>query len=141
MRFADFEGRRVYVACPYSDGQRSVRDARARAANEVAGLLIRAGAVVFSPISHTHEMAEQQNLPTDYAFWERQCLAFVEWCDAMVVLAVDGWQESRGVVAELRAAWAAGKGLAVAEPLRDGWVLTELPLGMSGRLEDEEGRG
>jgi len=69
---------------------------------------MRAGHVVFSPIAHSHPIA-RFGLPTDWAYWERQDREHLARCDEVVVLLLDGWQESRGVQAEIRLAETLGK--------------------------------
>ena len=61
----------IYLACPYSHPDRTVRLARFDAANRAAGALMREGYHVFSPISHTHPIAEACELPLDFSFWEQ----------------------------------------------------------------------
>lgn len=93
----------IYLACPYSHPDAAVRLSRFQAANIAAARLMRAGEIVFSPISHSHPMVEH-GLPGDWEFWERFDRIMLRACCEMVVLAVDGWEESRGVAAEIRLA-------------------------------------
>jgi hypothetical protein len=91
----------VYLACPYSHPDAAVRDARFRAANVAAAALMRAGHKVFSPISHTHPIAEAGALPLGWDFWEAFDRAYLDHAGLVIVLRLDGWRESRGVTAEL----------------------------------------
>jgi hypothetical protein len=50
---------------------------------------------------HGHPLV-RYGLPVDWSFWERLARPQLERCDEMVVLTLDGWQESVGVQAELR---------------------------------------
>ena len=93
----------LYLATPYSHPDPAVREQRFRAACAAAADLIRAGHIVFCPIAHSHPLVEY-GLPTDWAYWERSARAFLERCDEMVVLMLDGWEESVGVRAEIRIA-------------------------------------
>lgn len=94
----------VYLACPYSHPERAVRVARFEAANRAAGVLMRGGLLVFSPISHTHPIAEAGGLPLGWEFWEAFDRAYLGISHSVYVLRVDGWRESKGVTAELRIA-------------------------------------
>jgi hypothetical protein len=94
----------VYLACPYSHPEASVRAARFRAANIAAGALMRQGLNVFSPISHTHPIAVDCELPTGFDFWEQYDRAFLSCCSALYVLKIDGWEQSKGVQTEIRIA-------------------------------------
>ena len=92
----------IYLASPYSHRSVEVRDQRFRQACVAAGKLMKQGHVVFSPIAHTHPIAELVDLPKDWAFWARQDLFFLSESDRLVVLRLAGWQESRGVRAEIK---------------------------------------
>lgn len=94
-------GRLTYLACPYSHPDRAVRVARFEAANRAAGALMREGRIVFSPISHTHPIAEASDLPLGWDFWEAFDRAYLAHSRLVVVLTIDGWRESKGVTAEL----------------------------------------
>lgn len=91
----------VYLACPYSHPDRDVRVARFEAANKAASALMRQGMKVFSPISHTHPIAEAGELPLGWDFWNEYDRAFIERSCKVIVLRVDGWRESTGVNAEV----------------------------------------
>jgi len=64
--------------------------------------------VVFSPIVHSHPLVAF-SLPTGWDFWERIDRAYLARCDELVVLMLDGWQESTGVRAEIALARDLGK--------------------------------
>jgi len=91
----------TYLACPYSHPDRAVRVARFEAANHTAAMLMVQGKYVFSPISHTHPIAEAGNLPLGWDFWEEYDRAILVACVEVVVLMLDGWKESKGVTAEI----------------------------------------
>lgn len=91
----------TYLACPYSHKNCSVRGARFTIVNRKAAELMRAGAMVFSPISHTHPIVEH-GLPKGWNFWSTYDRIYLEMCKAMVVLTLDGWIESKGVQAEIK---------------------------------------
>ena len=94
----------VYLACPYSHPDASVREARFLAANKAAARLMAKGEFVFSPISHTHPIAVAGDLPLGWDFWEAYDRAILAACGAIVVLRIDGWEKSKGVTAELQIA-------------------------------------
>jgi nucleoside 2-deoxyribosyltransferase len=98
----------IYLAVPYSDPDASIREQRFHAACVAAARLMRAGCFVHSPISHGHPIAAH-GVPTDWQFWEAHDRRFLEQCDVVVVLMLDGWQESRGVQAEIQIANELGK--------------------------------
>ena len=104
---------KIYLACPYSDDSAEVRLARFHLANEYAARLIRGGNIVFSPISHSHSIAIQNDQPLGYDFWRAQDDAFIEWCDVVYVLPLDGWEDSVGVQGEILLAEELGKAVVI----------------------------
>jgi hypothetical protein len=94
----------VYLACPYSHPDPLVRRRRFLQASRAAGLLIREGHKVFSPVSHTHPVADAADLPLGFDFWRDYDLTFLRLCKTFVLLQVDGWDRSLGVAAELEEA-------------------------------------
>jgi len=59
----------IYLATPYSDPDPEVREFRYREVNKAAAQLISEGHHVFSPISHTHPIAQAGDLPTGWDYW------------------------------------------------------------------------
>lgn len=94
----------TYLACPYSHDNRLVRVKRFEAVNEFAGRLMKEGKQVFSPISHTHPIAEVSELPLGWDFWQEYDRAFLEHAKEVIVLMLPGWQDSTGVTAEIKIA-------------------------------------
>lgn len=94
----------TYLAIPYSHKSPLVRQSRFEIANRIAGDLMRNGHIVFSPISHTHPIAQQCNLPKDWSYWERFDSAYLSLSKKLVVVCIDGWKESIGVQAEIKIA-------------------------------------
>lgn len=91
----------IYLASPYSHPDPAVREQRFRAACRMAGELMRQGVRVFSPIAHTHPIALEGDLPLGWDFWEQFDREMIAACEAVVVLTLDGWRESKGVTAEI----------------------------------------
>ena len=94
------EYRVVYLASPYSHPDPRVRQARFQAACRAAAALLSAGEIVFSPIAHSHAIAAH-GLPTAWEFWECADGELLRRCDELLVLMLPGWQESRGLQAEI----------------------------------------
>ena len=70
---------------------------------------MNAGNIVFSPIAHSHPIAVQCELPLGWDFWHQFDKAFIDWCDALIVLKLPGWDTSVGVNAEIKIAEEMGK--------------------------------
>ncbi len=107
----------IYLASPYSHPEAEVRRQRFEAACAAAAVLMRAGHIVFSPVVHGHPLA-QRGLPADWSFWERHARWHLERCDEVVVLMLDGWAESDGVLAEVEIAGELGKAVWYRYPVR-----------------------
>jgi len=103
----------IYLSIPYSWNP----EVSFRIANEVAADFMKRGYIVFSPISHSHPIAEylDPKLQTDSNWWLEQDLYWIEHCDELVVVDMteyDGTrliQNSIGVQAEYNAAGKLGK--------------------------------
>ena len=93
----------VYLACPYSHPDPAVRFMRAQQASRAAAELMKAGLAIFSPLSHSHSIAEC-GLQGDWEFWEPVDRPILTQCERMIVLKLDGWEQSVGVAAEIKIA-------------------------------------
>lgn len=94
----------IYLACPYTDPNKDLREQRFHAATEAAAALIKRGHIVFSPITMTHPIdvvlgKGVGTLGSD--FWVTFDEAFMDKCSEMVILQIDGWQRSRGIAREI----------------------------------------
>lgn len=92
--------KKIYLAVPYSHNDEKIRLERFEKVNKMAGDLMKRGYIVFSPISHSHPIAVQNDLSLNFNFWEKFDKSFIEWCDEMFILTLDGWSSSKGVLAE-----------------------------------------
>jgi hypothetical protein len=100
--------RTVYLCSPYSHAEEAVRERRFEDACRAAADLMRRGTTVFAPIAYSHPLC-RYGLPLDWQFWERHDRRYLEMCDEVVVLMLDGWRESVGVQAEIAIARELGK--------------------------------
>lgn len=91
----------IYLATPYSHPDPAIMHERFETVNRVAARLMRAGLHIFSPISHTHPIAVAGDLPRGFDFWEQYDRAILSACCRVMVLRLAGWQESKGVAAEI----------------------------------------
>jgi hypothetical protein len=107
---------KIYLASPYNDPDLAVREWRFDQACIAAGGLYAKGYIVYAPIAHSHPIAVRYGLPLGWDYWERVDRAFIEWCDEVWVLKIPGWQESRGVRAEIEMAEGMGKPVRTLEP-------------------------
>ena len=94
----------VYLAVPYTHPDPAVMEYRFKAVNLVAGILMKQGIHIFSPISHTHPIAVECDLPRGFDFWEQYDRAILQVCRKVIVLKLPGWEQSKGVQAEIKIA-------------------------------------
>jgi hypothetical protein len=94
----------VYLAVPYTHPDKFVIQQRFDKVNKVSARLMSEGINVFSPISHTHPIALAGSLPTNWEFWKNYDMAFLSCSKKLIVLQLDGWENSVGVQAEIQIA-------------------------------------
>ena len=90
-----------YLASPYSDPSPTVREVRFRQASKAAGDLMADGAKLFCPIAMSHPMAEYGNVPPMGDVWYKFDNVILDRCDGILVLMLPGWDESKGLPAEI----------------------------------------
>lgn len=94
------EGVKIYLACPYSHPDPKVCEMRCEKADRAAAYLMACGYIVFSPISHSHPISKHLGNHLDHSFWLRQDAAWLDVCDEIHILTLDGWDKSIGVAWE-----------------------------------------
>lgn len=87
----------IYLASPYSHSSSQIRTFRFHQACQAAGWLMSKGLFVYSPIAHTHPIAEAWDLPREFPFWQQFDQIGVEFCECFAVLTLDGWKSSASV--------------------------------------------
>jgi hypothetical protein len=94
----------IYLACPYTDKSPKIRLRRFELATAAAATLVKRGFVVFSPITMTHPMdvalSGDDTLGSD--FWVKFDEAFMDICSEMIILTVEGWEQSSGIQREIK---------------------------------------
>ena len=91
----------IYLASPYSHPDADVRRDRFERVCVAAGLLLENGHLVYSPIAHSHSIAELSYMATGWVDWSRLDAEMLRRCDRVIVLMIDGWEESKGIMAEV----------------------------------------
>jgi hypothetical protein len=107
----------IYLASPYTAQQPDlnptqkmvVMSRRFEKTMELTAVIFNAGRTVFSPIVHGHEMAITHDMPKEFEFWRDHDFAMISACNELWVHAMDGWEESPGVTAEIKFARAMNK--------------------------------
>jgi len=99
-----------YLASVYSlNADADLRQQRYEYALKRATEYTLKGIPVFSPIIHSHPMSVVYDMPCEFAFWEKLDYNYLDNCDALWVLKMDGWEQSRGVQAEIAYCKSIGK--------------------------------
>ena len=91
----------IYLASPYSHPDSAVMDSRHNEACKACAIMMNAGLVVYSPIAHCHFIAVRYGLPRVWSFWKRFDTEMISKADEVLVLQLEGWQDSEGIKAEV----------------------------------------
>jgi nucleoside 2-deoxyribosyltransferase len=110
--------KRIYLAIPYSFNP----SLSFKIANKVSAELMASGNVVFSPISHSHRIADYLpvELRTDSQWWMQQDLPLVAWADELKVVCIGEMgieliEQSKGVQQEIKKAKELNKQITIYE--------------------------
>jgi hypothetical protein len=105
----------IYLASPYSSKDPVIVANRVSATATALARLIEQGNLVFSPIIHSHPIADIVSFSAlnhedgELSGWMAFDFAFIDKCDEVWVLQLEGWEQSRGVTAEIEYAERTGK--------------------------------
>ena len=92
----------IYLGSPYSDKSKLVQHTRYLQVSKVVADMLCSGIHVYSPIVHCHELAKRFRLPGDFNFWCEYNYAMLERAAAFHLLELEGWNDSRGLKAEIK---------------------------------------
>lgn len=109
---------KLYISIPYS---KIDKDLSFRVANAITAHFVKKGYNVFSPISHSHIIAKTHGLPDDAEYWKESNHEFIDWCDQVCVVKLDGWEESTGVGDEIQYAQMTDKFVFTTDP----WMILD----------------
>lgn len=90
----------VYIAVPYTSPYDWVREYRFHLATEYAKVLVERGLNPFSPITHSHPMA-QHGLAGDWEFWKDIDERIMPACEELHVIQTELCHRSIGVDEEM----------------------------------------
>lgn len=118
---------RIYLAGSYTDVDPCVVKQRVERLSVAAGLLMKQGCVVFSPISHSAYIVDNiSGIPKTHKFWLEQCDSFLEhWATKLLVLPNDCWWESTGVKHEIKKAIELNMNVEIAHKLQSAILMQE----------------
>lgn len=98
----------IYVAAPYSSPLIGIQEQRLNKTIEFVLHLTVRGLTAFSPVVYFLPAARALNLPEDATTWHNHNMQFLRRAEAMFVLHLTGWDQSKGVQIEMKLAKALG---------------------------------
>ena len=96
--------RKIFLACPYGHSEDSVVEERFNRCNEVAATIVVAGHAVFSQVTMSHpinRVLQGYDRAAIGKLWAPIDAAFMEMLDELVVLDLEGWEQSAGIRREI----------------------------------------
>jgi hypothetical protein len=93
-----------YLASPYTHPELDVMDHRYEAAMSALNYLLQCRMWTYSPIVHCHELAKTHHLPRHAGFWRSYNRAMLDSARSLIILTIDGWDDSVGVADEMKTA-------------------------------------
>ena len=94
----------VYVASPYTHESKSISTQRFEAVVEYQAYLYNNRVAHFGPICQGHTVHVRHDLPKTFEFWMDMDLPILLGAREVRILALDGWQESKGTLREIEVA-------------------------------------
>ncbi len=104
---SNLQGKKIYLALPYSHSDPYIREVRYKTATSVAASLMKQGAIVFSPITYGHQLC-QFGIDTGFETWSGIDYPMISWADELWLLELEGYDVSFGVNEELEYAMRQG---------------------------------
>jgi len=91
----------LYLASPFSHSDPMIRQYRYKKACRATARLIAAGIPVFSPLCNSVPAVELGGLEAEHSTFMAVDLPILQRCDEILVIGLDGWEQSLGVRAEV----------------------------------------
>lgn len=91
----------IFVSSPYTHEFKEISEKRFEQVTKFCAQLVSKDIFVFSPIVYGHTLASHHDMPTDWQFWKMFCEHYLKRSDKMIVLKMNGWDESTGVKQEI----------------------------------------
>lgn len=94
----------IFVCTPYNHENPAIVEARYDFTVEYIAKRFVEGKFVFSPVVYAHNIVKKHNLPQDWDNWNNFCIEFLKKATEVHVLQQEGWENSKGIKAELEIA-------------------------------------
>lgn len=106
----------AYLACPYSHKDARIQRKRHKLVNQTVHALLNEGIKVYSPLTHNIPINDL-GFNGDWLKWSSHDHEMLSRCDKLIVLKLPGWDESKGVKAEIEKAKGLDLPIEYMEPL------------------------
>lgn len=90
----------AYLSCPYFDPDSLVKETRHIMVTRAAFELMKQGIMVYSPLTHNLPI-DRLGIHGDWKTWREFDHTMLSKCDRVIVLKLPGWENSKGVAAEI----------------------------------------
>ncbi len=107
----------LYLAAPYWHERKEVRDFRANTARACARRLIEHNCMVYCPFIYSYGLETAPRGGEEY--WRAHSLLMAQRCDEIMIIELDGWKDSAGVMKEIEIFKERGKRLYFYAPVFD----------------------
>ena len=92
----------IYLAAPYS-GPKAVVEQRMQQFCQADAMLMKLGHFTVSPLLK-HFTLNYADLPGTWEYWKDYSYVLMKQCTKMVIIPLDGWRDSVGVIGEIEMA-------------------------------------
>lgn len=106
----------TYLACPYTDPNPKIMQLRYAVNAQVAADLFKEGIMVFAASMHNAFIEEIANLKDRFSTWQAFNHLMIERSDRVLVVTLDGWEQSKGVQDQIQYAKKLNKNVELIEP-------------------------
>jgi hypothetical protein len=89
----------IYLACPYAHETEHMEHKRYEQVTSVAAKLMLRGLCIYSPITSMHYLARK--VKANAIDWLQHDLVILARCDKLIVLQLEGWENSVGLKKEI----------------------------------------
>lgn len=98
-----------YLASPFSHNNVFVRFKRFWQITRIGAKLVKLGYHIIPPITSSYLLGILGDIKGDFETWKSIDLHYIDVSDAVIVITMDGWNRSKGVVAEIKHAQTTNK--------------------------------
>lgn len=107
-----------YLASPFSHTDPNIEYERYIAAQKFVHHCFKLGLNVFSPIAYGYPIHREFSVPGDAQTWRYFNESMIFRCDGLMILTLEGWDKSIGVMEEIRYAESHKKPIQRVSPVR-----------------------